>query len=196
VLREESDKVVDGRRLRSERSRNAIVDAMVALQEDGILVPTAHQVAERSGINIRSLFRHFDDMETLYEAGDHLLRESYESHFIGGGREGTLDERIERAVERRAVAYEKVKHMVLSAQAQMWRYEVLRKNYARSQRGLRKDLDGWLPELEDIPAWRREAVDAMTSFETWHRLRTHQGQSRKAAMDIVARFLKEQVLRD
>ena len=35
--------VVDGRRLRSERSRSAIINAMVALQDDGILVPTAHQ---------------------------------------------------------------------------------------------------------------------------------------------------------
>lgn len=185
--------VVDGRRLRSERSRTAIIEAMVALQEEGILVPTAHQVAERSGINIRSLFRHFEDMEALFDAADKHLRDFYEAPFIGGDREGTLEERIEHAVERHAAAYEKLGNMMLSTQAQMWRYEVLRKNYARSQRGLRKDLDDWLPELKAIPAWRREAVDAIASFEMWHRLRSHQGQSRKASIDLIVGLLKEQL---
>ncbi|MGB1139993.1 MAG: TetR/AcrR family transcriptional regulator [Halioglobus sp.] len=186
--------VIDGRRLRSERSRSAIIDAMVALQDEGILVPTAQQVAERSGINIRSLFRHFEDMEALFKAADVYLRDSYEAPFLGGDREGTLDERIEHAVERHAAAYEKVGNMVLSTQAQMWRYETLRKNYARNQRGLRKDLDDWLSELKDCPPWRREAIDAIASFEMWHRLRFHQGQSRKAAIQIVANLLKEQLI--
>ena len=189
----ESESVVDGRRLRSERSRTAIIDAMVALQEEGILVPTAHQVAERSGINIRSLFRHFEDMESLFEAADAHLRESYEAPFLGGDREGTLEERIEHAVERHAAAFEKVGNMMLSTQAQMWRYEVLRKNYARNQRGLRKDLDDWLPELRKIPPWRREAIDAIASFDMWHRLRSHQGQGKKAAIDIIAKLIKEQL---
>ena len=186
--------VVDGRRLRSERSRRAIIDAMVTLQEEGILVPTAQQVAERSGINIRSLFRHFEDMEALFEAADVYLRDDYEAPFQGGDRGGTLDERIEHAVERHGAAFEKVGNMTLSVQAQMWRYEALRKSHARSQRRLRKDLDDWLPELRDIPAWRREAIDAIASFDMWHRLRARQGQSKKAAIEIVANLLKEQLI--
>jgi hypothetical protein len=72
----------------------------------------------------------------------------------------------------------------------LWRYEVLRKNYARSQRGLRKDLDDWLPELKSLPRERREAVDAIASFEMWYRLREHQGLSQKASIEIVADLLK------
>ena len=75
--------------------------------------------------------------------------------------------------------------MILSTAAQMWRYEILRKNYARYQRGLRKDLDDWLPELKQLARPDREAVDAIASFEMWHRLREHQGLSRKAATEIV-----------
>lgn len=186
--------VLDGRRLRSERSRTAIIEAMLALQDDGVLVPTAHQVAERSGINIRSIFRHFEDMEALFEAADRELRESYEAPFVGGDRKGSLEERIEHAVERHAAAYEKLGNMILSAQAQMWRYEVLRKNYARSQRNLRRDLDDWLPELEQLPGWRREAVDAIASFEMWHRLRNFQGLGKKSAIEVVSNLLKEQLL--
>ena len=44
--------VVDGRRLRSERSRLAIIEAALALQEEGVLVPTAQQISDRAGVHI------------------------------------------------------------------------------------------------------------------------------------------------
>jgi AcrR family transcriptional regulator len=186
--------VVDGRRLRSERSRKAIIDAALALMEEGILVATAQQIAERAGVGIRSFFRHFEDMESLSEAIDEQIRESYEALFLGGDRDGTLEERIEHAVERHADAYETVKNIVLSTQAQRWRYDVLRKNYARNQRGLRKDLDDWLPELKALPRNQREAVDAVASFEMWHRLRELQGLGKKASAEVISSLLKSLIL--
>jgi AcrR family transcriptional regulator len=184
----------DGRRLRSERSREAIIDAALALMEEGILVATAQQISERAGVGIRSFFRHFEDMEALSEAIDDRIRDSYEALFLGGDRNGTTEERIQHAVERHADAYESVKNIILATQAQRWRYEVLRKNYARNQRGLRKDLDDWLPELKKLPRTRREAVDAVASFEMWHRLREQQGLSKKASMEIITDLLKSLVL--
>ena len=77
---------VDGRRLRSERSRLAIIEAALALQEEGVRVPTAQQISDRAGVGIRSFFRHFEDMETLFEAADEYIRDSYESLFLGGDR--------------------------------------------------------------------------------------------------------------
>ena len=190
MSRESNAGVTDGRRLRSERSRKAIIDAALALMEEGTLVPTAQQIAERAGVGIRSFFRHFEDMESLSEAIDEQIRDQYEALFLGGERGGSLEERIEHAVERHADAYESVKNVVLSTLAQRWRYEVLRRNYARNQRGLRKDLDDWLPELKSLPRTRREAVDAIASFEMWHRLREHQGLSKKASVEIVSELLK------
>ena len=177
---------VDGRRLRSERSRLAIIEAALALQEEGILVPTAQQISDRAGVGIRSFFRHFEDMETLFEAADDQIRDSYEALFLGGDRDGTLEERIDHAVERHADAYESVSNIILGSLAQLWRYKVLRKNYARNQRGLRKDLDDWLPELKSVPRDIREAIDATTSFEMWHRLRYHQGLSKKSSINIIS----------
>lgn len=187
---------VDGRRLRTERSRIAILDAAIALMEEGVLVPTAQQISERAGLGIRSFFRHFDDMETLFDAVDVQIRASYEALFLGGDRNGTLVERIEHAVARYADAYEHVENVVLSTQAQLWRSQVLRTNYARNLRGLRKDLDAWLPELKSLPRYKREGVYAIASFEMWHRLRAHQGLSRKVSMDIVAGLLKSLILED
>ena len=187
---------VDGRRLRSERSRLAIIEAALALQEEGILVPTAQQISNRAGVGIRSFFRHFEDMEALFEAGDEHIRASYEALFLGGDRDGALEDRIDHAVERHADAYESVSNMVLGTQAQLWRYEMLRKNYARNQRGLRNDLDDWLPELKSLPRDTRESIDAIASFEMWHRLRCHQGMSKKASIKIIKGLLKSLITDD
>ena len=192
---EKSAANVDGRRARSERSRMAFIDAALALQEEGVLVPTAHQISERAGIGIRSFFRHFEDMETLFRAVDAHTRDYYEGLFLGGDREGTLSERIEHAVDRHANAYESLKTIILSTNAQLWRSEVLRKNYARNQRGLRKDLDDWLPELKGLSKEQREAVDAVASFEMWHRLREHQGLSKKASMQLVTSLLESLIIK-
>jgi AcrR family transcriptional regulator len=176
---------VDGRRQRGERTRQAIIEAALSLQEEGVLVPTAQQISDRAGVLIRSFFRHFEDMETLFKAADDQLRDSYEALFIGGDRDGFLVERVNRAVERRSAAFEKLKNIFLGTKAQLWRYEMLRKNYARNQRGLKKDLEAWLPELKGLPEVECESVHAIASFEMWNRLRSEQGLSEKASISVV-----------
>jgi AcrR family transcriptional regulator len=175
----------DGRRQRSERSRQAILDAGMGMMKDGILEPTAQQLADRAGVGIRSFFRHFPDMESLFLAVDEESRESVEALFIGGDRDGTLQERILHAVERHADGYEIQGNAIRSTKGQLWRWDLLRKNYERYQRGLRKDLDDWLPELKSLPKPKREAVDAIASAEMWLRLRDQQGLSKKHSIEIV-----------
>jgi AcrR family transcriptional regulator len=182
--------VVDGRRLRSERTRLAIINAALALQKEGFLVPTAQQISDRAGVLIRTFFRHFEDMEALFKAADSHFREFYEALFLGGDREGALEERLDRVVERRADAFEDVWNFALGTQAQLWRYETLRENYSRNQRGLRQNLEDWLPELGTLPYDDRETIDAMTSFEMWYRLRSHQGLSKVAGVRIIKGVLK------
>lgn len=193
MSQDSAETTADGRRLRSERSRKAIIDAGLALVEEGHLVPTAQLIAARAEVGIRTFFRHFPDMESFFAAMDAEIGESVEALFIGGDRDGTLAERILHAVERRSEGYEIEQNIILSTHAQSWRYEVLRKNYARYQRGLRKDLDDWLPELARLDPVSREAVDAIASFEMWHRLRVHQGLGKTAAIELIVSLLQRLV---
>ena len=185
--------VIDGRRARSERSKQAIIDASLALMQEGNLIPTAQQISDRAGVGIRSFFRHFEDMDTLFATIEEQTRDTTEALFLGGDRDGTLEERNLHAVERRADGYEIESNTILSTSALLWRSETLRKNYARYQRGLRKDLEDWLPELKKLPRTQREAVDAVASFEMWHRLRYHQGLGKQAAIDVVVGLLNSLV---
>src|SRR6266478_6287837 len=57
---------VDGRRLRSERTRKSIIDAFVLLlRENPHHMPTAVQIAGRAGYSVRSIFQRFPDLNAL-----------------------------------------------------------------------------------------------------------------------------------
>jgi TetR/AcrR family transcriptional regulator of autoinduction and epiphytic fitness len=58
----------EGRGDRVMRSRRAICDACLDLVQEGVLQPSADQVAERAGLSRRSIFYHFKDLAELYDA--------------------------------------------------------------------------------------------------------------------------------
>ena len=179
----------DGRIQRSERSRQLIIEAMIDLINNGNLIPTAQQVADQAGVAIRTVFRHFTEMEKLYGELDASIRPAYERLFLQGDRSGSLEERVQHAAECHANAYGALGPLMRSTRALLWRSPEILKNYARNQRGLRKDLNDWLPELKQLPTETRESIDAITSFEFWDRLQSHQGLSKKASTALVANLV-------
>jgi AcrR family transcriptional regulator len=58
----------DGRKLRSLASRERIIEALIALIDEDVDLPSAENIAARAGVGLRSLFRHFGDMDSLYAA--------------------------------------------------------------------------------------------------------------------------------
>ena len=66
---------VDGRTARSERTRNAIVDAHLQLIREGDLRPTADRIAKQAGVSLRALWSHFADMEALFAASGQRVLE-------------------------------------------------------------------------------------------------------------------------
>lgn len=98
----DEDRRVDGRTARGQRTRDGVVDALLALQEEGELSPTAQQVAARAGVALRTVFGHFSDMETLWaEAGAREL-DKLESLAVPVDAELPLAERIELFCSSRA----------------------------------------------------------------------------------------------
>src|SRR4051794_23069252 len=59
---------VDGRSARADRTRDAIVGAMLELYEDGDVKPSAERIASRAGVSERTVFQHFHDRESLFAA--------------------------------------------------------------------------------------------------------------------------------
>ena len=186
-----AEPVTDGRRQRSERSQAAIVRACVELMEEGVLAPTAQEIAERAGVGIRSFFRHFVDMDSLFDTVDRQMRQEYEALFTKGSRDGSLDERIGGMVTVFAAGWERVTNTVLATMAMRWRSEALRRNWIRNLRGLQKIIDAWLPELKTLPREDREAVYAIMSFEFWYRLHQEQGLGKASTRRILKRLISQ-----
>lgn len=181
---------VDGRVVRGARNRQALLDAACDIIREGNLSPSAQDIAERAGVGLRGLYRHFGDMESLRAAIDEHTTAAGAKGFAGGNREGSFEERLVHAVEHRAAAYEEHGNFFRAMQTERWRSQVLRNSYQRDNRRLRKDLEAWLPELRSLAPHRREAVDVAASFETWQRLREHQHQRVDATIDIVIDMIK------
>src|SRR5690242_15042648 len=67
-VRGAAEPVIDGRRLRAERGRAAVVAATLELVDGGNPVPTFADIAEVSGVSERTIFRYFPDREALFGA--------------------------------------------------------------------------------------------------------------------------------
>jgi len=178
---------LDGRVRRGERSRHAIVAALLDLIGGGVLQPTAQQVADQAGVGIRSVFRHFAEMDSLYSAMDTRLEGEAQRLLQGGERAGGLANRVGAVVRQRAMLFERVAPYKRSANLQRWRSRFLQDRHLRMQRVLRADLLQWLPELEGAPADLLEATDLATSFEAWDRLRGDRQLTQKLAVATMER---------
>jgi len=99
---------IDGRRLRSERTRQLIIEAYLTLaREESPVLPTAAKVAERAGYSVRSVFERFPDLLGLQiAAADHAIAQVVAMKAprdVGGDRMT----RIRSHVSRRARASER-----------------------------------------------------------------------------------------
>ncbi len=189
----EKNNKTDGRIQRSERSRQLIVDAMVDLINEGHMIPTAQQVADKAGVAIRTVFRHFSEMEKLYAEIDQTMRPWYTELFSQSDRSGTLEERVIRAVESHAGAYTELAGVMRAVQHLLWRSPQVKQNYLEGAQRIRKDMDVWLPELSRVSSETREAVDAITSFDFWERLTVHQKMSKNASIELIANLVLGQL---
>jgi AcrR family transcriptional regulator len=181
---------VDGRRLRSDRSRQVIVESMLYLIEQGNLTPTAQQVANHATVGIRSVFRHFEDMEAIFKTADDLWRNGYDENLKSIDTKLPLAQRIQQAAEQLSTAFEDNSNILKSTATRRWRSAFLQKNYASYQTRIRTYTLRSLPEIEQLSNNKKEAILGILSFEYWDRLREHQVLNAEASVDLISELLQ------
>jgi AcrR family transcriptional regulator len=182
-----SPPATDGRVRRSQRSTAAIVRALFELIGEGVTTPTADEVAERASVGIRTVFRHFKDMDTLYGALDVLLYERFEPVFLAPVPQGSVEQRIDEFVAHRAKGYEGVAPYKRAANVKRARSEFLQERHEAVVSRMREDLRRWFPELKHMDAPTVHALELVTSFEAWDRLRIDQRLGKQRAADAMKR---------
>jgi TetR/AcrR family transcriptional regulator, regulator of autoinduction and epiphytic fitness len=169
----------DGRTVRAERTRQGLVDSLLALLDEGHVRPTAAEIAERAGVSERSVFQHFPDRETFFEA---VAREQYERimpTLVPIDTTLPLPERIEQFVAQRAHLYERiggVRRAALlieheSPSVAGWLTAARKAKAAEAERVFRRELEA-IPGDEREPS--RAALVALCAWGSWESWRTHQ----------------------
>jgi len=165
-----SDPGIDGRRLRSDRSRAAVVEALLTLYEEGNAQPGAAEIARRAGVSERSVFRHFEDLDSLAVATIDRELERVGSLFQLPDMAGSLDERVRTLVEQRLALYAATGAVARAAMLLVSRSTVVAIAVRYRRDVLRRQVDAlFTPELDRLAKRDREeivdAVDVLCSIE-------------------------------
>jgi len=164
----------DGRRLRSEVSRRRIVEAMRELIREGAVAPRAEEVAARADVGLRSVFRHFDDMESLYrEIAEAMLVEVTPMLNLPQPA-GTTAEIVAEMIDRRIKLFERIMPFRTAADVHLHRSPFLLEDRLRMNEMLRKAMRSALPAEFRKDRTLLDALEAVFSFEFWRRLRWDQ----------------------
>jgi len=177
--------IVDGRRKRSEDSRARIVAAMLELVHAGEMAPGAEQVASHAGVGLRTVFRHFNDMDSLYREMSAAIEDEIAEVVAKPLKGETWRERLNDMIVRRATAFEKMAPYQRAAVVHRHRSPYLDDGHERFTATCRAYLTAILPkEIVSQPALL-ESLDLMLSFETWSRLRREQNLTARRARAVV-----------
>ena len=179
----ETDAELDGRRLRRERNRLAVVDALLTLYRQGNLRPSSAEIAEQAGLSPRSLFRYFEDVDDLCRAA--VARQEQEALpllAIGAGPDDPLPARVAALARQRLRLFAAIAPAAavsrMAAPVQPALAEELGKSRAYLRRQLRRLF---APEFEAMAPGTAEATlaaaDVLCSFESYQLLRNAQGLS-------------------
>jgi len=180
--------------VRSERTREAVIDALLALVDEGNLRPTVRQISARAGISQRTVFHHFQDREDLLRTAAEKQAGRVLSALPAAVVEGTLDSRLGAYIAARARLFEAITpvHRAALLSEPFSATIAGRLNWAR-----RRDRDEvarvFAPELARRRAADRAellaAIAMVTTWAAWETLRSHRGLSPLMARRVVQRTL-------
>lgn len=181
--------VVDGRTARALRTRRAVVDALLALLDEGELKPSGERVADRAGVSLRALWTNFNDMETLYAAAGERLLERQRSRFRPVDPAMPLPARIQAFCRQRAQLLEFLAPAARSSQLREPFSGQLRRNRDQQYAMGRKEIAQlFAAELDAAGGQANVVLDALcvaTTWPAWSALRDHFGLNVRAARAVM-----------
>lgn len=175
---------IDGRRLRSERTKQLIIEAYLALLRENpqTPTPTAAEIAVRAGYSVRSVFERFPDLHTLrVAAADYGLAHAA-ALAPARDTDGDRATRIKSHVETRAGTCERGVALWRALTFNIDENDALkvRLRLARERTIDRMEIM-YRPELSTLSDIERRnlliAIEAVTDIESWARLRDTYGLS-------------------
>jgi len=155
---------VDGRRLRAERGRSAVLNAALELVDSGNPAPTIAEIAEASGVSERTIFRYFPDRDALFSALVFEVIPRIARYLSFDRPDGALAERVERLVSQRCEFVRVAGPFARSVETLSPHSPVAAMMLQLRRTRLRDQIIVWLgPELSAADSGRIAVLDALLS---------------------------------
>jgi AcrR family transcriptional regulator len=187
---------VDGRVLRGQRNRKAVVASFLALIEEGDLRPTARDIAERAGVSLRSVFQHFEDIEEIFAEAGNLEFAKLQPLLAPVNPDGPFEARLEVFVQLRGQLMEAIDPVARASRLREPFSAQLRANRDQLFAAARAQcVDAFAPEIARQRAAIRAQVAAAaavaSSWTTWFGLREEMGLDTDEAGAVLRTMLRQ-----
>jgi AcrR family transcriptional regulator len=180
----------DGRIQRSQRSREKILRAYWELMLGGDMEPSAAAIAEHAGVGLRSVFRHFDDLDTLLLELMSLCYDEVTPQFLKPLKSINWKDQILELVERNVEIWERIKVPHTAGELGRFKSQILMDDYKRSRNleisGIRAILPKDINNYDNVLF----ALDSTLSFSTMRRLREDRKLSIPKVKNIMGLLVK------
>jgi AcrR family transcriptional regulator len=173
---------IDGRHLRSARTKQVIIEAYLALLRDNPQVPTAARIAERAGYSVRSVFERFADLHALRVAATDYALARGNAQAAAGDAAGNREARLKAHVETRAGICEQWLPLWRALNANQGDSAELKSRILLVRQAILKRIE-LMYQTELATLEEREhrqiliAIETLVDFESWAHMREHKGLS-------------------
>jgi AcrR family transcriptional regulator len=181
--------LTDGRRERSRSSRSKIVASMLDLVGKGDVAPSAARVAEVAGVGLRSVFRHFDDMDELYREMGEVIEAQVMPFILEPPTGATWKEKLFDIADRRAMVFETIMPYRISGNLKRFQSPYLMQDYRRMLRLESDTIEAHLPAVVKADVAGTHGLNVILGFQTWRLLRHDQALPFEDAKAVVRRLL-------
>ena len=186
-------KTGDGRFARSKKTKDAIVRALLKLLRNTPF-PTAEQVAKESKIGLRTVYRQFKDMESIYlslhEECMHSLGQIFNSDV---DLDRPFNERVSFAIRERFTIYEKYETLFIATISNSARLPTLVNQVSESYQVMRKRFIKIVPEIENLSTIKSDLLFTRILFPSWFSLRNVLRHDQKIIIDELSNDLMKYI---
>lgn len=179
----------DGRHARSKSSRARIIAALLELVKNGDVAPSAAKVAQAANVGLRSVFRHFDDMDSLYREMSEHIEATVMPIMLRPMPALPWRDCVRELTERRIKVFETILPFRISASINRFQSAFIMQDYRRMLRMERASLEAVLPPALVGDKAQVDVLNVPMSFQVWRILRYDQSLDVDAARLAVLKLV-------